>query len=193
MPSRQSPWFVLRSRQADFRIRWYADGVLNASFNCLDRHLPKRANQTAIVWEPDDPAEPTMIEWERAAQRFLAEGTWIVEADLDDPWRRFEATLFEAAALLRSVGECIELRPAHVAFARDANALDRFRTRERLKMLYGDTGELVVEPNAPSGVRALLRVLLKRARGFPESSEARLLVALLRRRRPYRRAQHPAQ
>lgn len=39
----------------DVRIRWYWDGVLNAAANCIDRHLPKRANQTAILWEGDDP------------------------------------------------------------------------------------------------------------------------------------------
>ncbi|MGZ8370807.1 MAG: acetate--CoA ligase [Caulobacteraceae bacterium] len=42
----------------DFRIRWFADGVLNASVNCLDRHLPQRANDIAIIWEADDPATP---------------------------------------------------------------------------------------------------------------------------------------
>jgi acetyl-CoA synthetase len=41
---------------ADFRIRWFADGQLNVSVNCLDRHLPARANETAIIWESDDPA-----------------------------------------------------------------------------------------------------------------------------------------
>jgi acetyl-CoA synthetase len=38
----------------DFRVRWYADGVLNVSVNCIDRHLPERADQTAILWESDD-------------------------------------------------------------------------------------------------------------------------------------------
>ncbi|MCI0431010.1 MAG: AMP-binding protein, partial [Rhodospirillales bacterium] len=38
-------------------IRWFHDGVLNASANCLDRHLPQRAAQTAILWESDDPKE----------------------------------------------------------------------------------------------------------------------------------------
>jgi acetyl-CoA synthetase len=38
----------------DFRIRWYADGVLNVSVNCLDRHLATRGEQTAIIFEPDD-------------------------------------------------------------------------------------------------------------------------------------------
>jgi len=44
--------------EADFRIRWFADGTLNLSANCLDRHLATRGDQTAIVWEPDDPSAP---------------------------------------------------------------------------------------------------------------------------------------
>ncbi len=36
-------------------IKWFEDGELNVSVNCVDRHLPGRANQTAIIWEPDDP------------------------------------------------------------------------------------------------------------------------------------------
>ncbi len=43
--------------EADFQVRWFADGVLNVSANCLDRHLATRGQQTAILWEPDDPAE----------------------------------------------------------------------------------------------------------------------------------------
>jgi acetyl-CoA synthetase len=42
----------------DFRIRWYADGQLNASVNCLDRHLQARGDKTAILFEPDDPQAP---------------------------------------------------------------------------------------------------------------------------------------
>ncbi|WP_300974024.1 acetate--CoA ligase [Sphingomonas sp. LHG3406-1] len=38
-----------------FHIRWYEDGILNLSVNCLDRHLPARAGQPAIVFEPDEP------------------------------------------------------------------------------------------------------------------------------------------
>lgn len=45
--------------EADFGIRWFADGELNVSVNCIDRHLAERADQTAILWEPDAPdAEP---------------------------------------------------------------------------------------------------------------------------------------
>ena len=41
--------------KADFRIHWFADGVLNVAWNCLDRHLETRGDQTAILWEGDDP------------------------------------------------------------------------------------------------------------------------------------------
>lgn len=39
----------------DVTIRWYEDGTLNASYNCIDRHLATRADQTAIIWEGDSP------------------------------------------------------------------------------------------------------------------------------------------
>lgn len=39
-------------------IKWFADGTLNVSANCIDRHLATRADQTAIIWEPDNPDEP---------------------------------------------------------------------------------------------------------------------------------------
>jgi len=45
----------------DLHIRWYADGTLNAAANCLDRHLATRSNQTAIIWEGDDPADSKHI------------------------------------------------------------------------------------------------------------------------------------
>ncbi len=40
----------------DFHIRWYADGELNASVNCLDRHLATRGDKAALIFERDDPA-----------------------------------------------------------------------------------------------------------------------------------------
>ncbi|HEX2595118.1 MAG TPA: acetate--CoA ligase [Luteimonas sp.] len=42
----------------DFHIRWYADGVLNASVNCLDRHLATRGDKAALIFERDDPSLP---------------------------------------------------------------------------------------------------------------------------------------
>ena len=41
--------------EANFAVKWFADGVLNVSANCLDRHLATRRDQVAIIWEPDDP------------------------------------------------------------------------------------------------------------------------------------------
>ena len=41
----------------NFHIRWFADGVLNAAHNCLDRHLAERGDTTALIWEPDEPGE----------------------------------------------------------------------------------------------------------------------------------------
>jgi acetyl-CoA synthetase len=42
-------------------IRWFADGVTNACYNCVDRHLERRADQVAIIWEGDDPSESKRI------------------------------------------------------------------------------------------------------------------------------------
>ena len=39
----------------DFRIRWYEDGTLNASVNCIDRHLPHYKDRLAFIWEPNEP------------------------------------------------------------------------------------------------------------------------------------------
>jgi len=65
----------------DVSIKWYEDGELNAAYNCIDRHLPARANQTAIIWEGDNPSETRNItfaelkdEVSRLANALLAEG-----------------------------------------------------------------------------------------------------------------------
>ena len=47
--------------ESDLHIRWFEDGTLNASANCLDRHLATRGDQTAILWEGDDPSESKAI------------------------------------------------------------------------------------------------------------------------------------
>ncbi|MGQ3040792.1 MAG: acetate--CoA ligase [Brevundimonas sp.] len=47
--------------KADFHIRWFEDGELNVAYNCVDRHLAERANETAIIWEGDDPADDARI------------------------------------------------------------------------------------------------------------------------------------
>ncbi len=49
--------------EADFGIKWFEDGVLNISANCLDRYLPAKANDPAIIWEGDDPSESRTISY----------------------------------------------------------------------------------------------------------------------------------
>ncbi|HHJ1290119.1 TPA: acetate--CoA ligase [Proteus mirabilis] len=50
------------------RIRWFEDGQLNISQNCLDRHLEKRADQVAIIWEGDSPNESKSITYRQLHQ-----------------------------------------------------------------------------------------------------------------------------
>ena len=45
-------------------IKWYEDGVTNAAYNCVDRHLATRANQTAIIFEGDDPSDSRHITYQ---------------------------------------------------------------------------------------------------------------------------------
>jgi acetyl-CoA synthetase len=54
------PWTKLSNwsyDEASFGIKWFEDGTLNVSVNCLDRHLETRGDDLAIIWEGDDPAE----------------------------------------------------------------------------------------------------------------------------------------
>jgi acetyl-CoA synthetase len=53
----------------DLHIRWYHDGTLNVCYNCVDRHLPSRANDVAIVWEGDDPARDLKITYKELYER----------------------------------------------------------------------------------------------------------------------------
>ena len=58
----EKPWDTVSS--FDFKtaeIRWFEGARLNATYNCLDRHLDKRGDQTAIIWEGDDPAEDKRV------------------------------------------------------------------------------------------------------------------------------------
>lgn len=52
------PWdTVLTGDLKQGNVTWFQGGLLNVSANCLDRHLPHKANQTAIIWEGDDPSQ----------------------------------------------------------------------------------------------------------------------------------------
>ena len=47
----------------DLHVRWFEDGVLNVSANCIDRHLETRGEQTAILWEGDDPKDSRAVSY----------------------------------------------------------------------------------------------------------------------------------
>ena len=49
--------------KSDVRIKWYYDGTLNASTNCIDRHLKDKKNKTAIIWVGDDPKDSKQISY----------------------------------------------------------------------------------------------------------------------------------
>ncbi len=56
------PWDKVRDGDfAQGTAAWFVGGELNASYNCIDRHLPERANQTAIIWEGDEPDDSRHI------------------------------------------------------------------------------------------------------------------------------------
>ncbi|MBC7952894.1 MAG: acetate--CoA ligase, partial [Rhodospirillaceae bacterium] len=57
------------SYKGDVKIEWYGDGTLNVAANCLDRHLAKRGDQTAIIWEGDDPNESEHITYRDLHER----------------------------------------------------------------------------------------------------------------------------
>ncbi|MBV8549296.1 MAG: acetate--CoA ligase [Alphaproteobacteria bacterium] len=49
------------SFEGEVLVRWFEDGTLNVAENCIDRHLPERAYQTAIIWEGDEPNQQRLI------------------------------------------------------------------------------------------------------------------------------------
>ncbi len=53
----------------DVFIKWYEDGTLNVSANCIDRHLESRGDQVAIIWEGDDPTEDDKVTYTQLHQR----------------------------------------------------------------------------------------------------------------------------
>ena len=52
----------------EVKIKWFYDGTLNASVNCIDRHLKKNASKTAIIWVGDDPADSKKISYKELHQ-----------------------------------------------------------------------------------------------------------------------------
>jgi acetyl-CoA synthetase len=54
---------------ANVSIKWYEDGTLNVSVNCIDRHLKRRGDQVAIIWEGDDPTQDEQITYKQLHER----------------------------------------------------------------------------------------------------------------------------
>ncbi|WP_312065486.1 acetate--CoA ligase [Brevundimonas sp.] len=74
--ARRLDWMTFPSKikdvsfnKEDFRIRWFEDGVLNVSANCIDRHLPHRENDTAIIWEGDEPSDSEHVTYGQLHER----------------------------------------------------------------------------------------------------------------------------
>jgi acetyl-CoA synthetase len=67
-------WYQKWDRVSEYdfhtaQIKWFEGGKLNVSYNCIDRHLPNRANQTAIIWEGDDPEKSEKISYQQLHDR----------------------------------------------------------------------------------------------------------------------------
>ena len=61
----QRPWQTVRNADlAAGRAAWFEGATLNACHNCIDRHLPARAEQPAIIWEGDDPSDSAVISYQ---------------------------------------------------------------------------------------------------------------------------------
>jgi len=59
------PWKkVLEGNFADKNVKWFPKATLNVCANCIDRHLPERANKTAIIWEGDEVSESKRITYQ---------------------------------------------------------------------------------------------------------------------------------
>ena len=57
------------SFEGEVVIRWFEDGILNVSYNCIDRHLDTRGDQVALIWEGDDPADSATITYRQLYDR----------------------------------------------------------------------------------------------------------------------------
>ncbi|MDT2084731.1 MAG: acetate--CoA ligase [Planktomarina sp.] len=66
------PYTIIKNttfNHSDVSIKWYEDGQLNVSANCIDRHLPTRGEQVAIIWEGDDPNDSKNITYNQLHEK----------------------------------------------------------------------------------------------------------------------------
>mgnify|MGYP006163825257 CR=1 FL=1 len=98
-------------------INWFSDGVLNASYNCLDRHLPERANQVAYYWEGDSPDVQKTVTYGQLHQQVckLANGMKALGVEKGDRVTIYLPMIPEAAVALLA---CARIGAVHsVVFA----------------------------------------------------------------------------
>ncbi len=98
-------------------INWFADGVLNASYNCLDRHLPERADQVAYYWEGDSPEVQKTVTYAQLHQQVckLANGMKALGVNKGDRVTIYLPMIPEAAVALLA---CARIGAVHsVVFA----------------------------------------------------------------------------
>jgi acetyl-CoA synthetase len=69
--------------KADLHIRWFEDGILNACYNCIDRHLDERGDQTAIIWEGDDPSRDEHISYRQLFEKVCRMANALKELGVD--------------------------------------------------------------------------------------------------------------
>ena len=63
--------------KTDVKIKWYYDGTLNASTNCIDRHLKDKKNKTAIIWVGDDPKDSKQISYKELHKNVCKDCKWL--------------------------------------------------------------------------------------------------------------------
>ena len=74
------PWHTLtESNLNQGEAAWFVGGQLNACYNCVDRHLASRADQTAIIWEGDDPTQQDHISFRELHQRICRLANLLIE------------------------------------------------------------------------------------------------------------------
>ena len=96
----------------DLHVKWFYDGTLNAAYNCLDRHLEKRGDQTAIIWEGDDPAEDSTLTYRELHEQVckFANGLKSIGAKKGDRITIYMPMIPEAAVAMLA---CVRIGAIH--------------------------------------------------------------------------------
>ena len=68
-------------------VKWFEDGTLNASFNCLDRHVEKHPDSIAIIWEGDDPSSSKKITYKELLDEVCKLSNGLKSLGITKGWR----------------------------------------------------------------------------------------------------------